>query len=646
MAEDLIPANLSAEKKTALATYLQRRVRELKDSMRELYEDKVSKWAMAYEAKPREESRQFPFEGASNLVIPIIAIHTDTLHAQIMAAIFKTQPIIVAKILGEFGKESDKFKEAYEEYMQYVAIEPSELDLYRVYNEGFSECIKYGTVTYKCPWEKHTRDFLIPGGDGTGKASDFQQKTIYEGPRPEKLPFNAFYYPIQAKRLEDMDFKAHKRVMLQHDLEERKHTKLYTKEAVEKILASPDRTTPEQVEKVKEDSLGAKTSASFGHKEWDIWECFITYRYNDEAFAPRMVVSYHEKTNTIARVMYDNFDQEWFVGARMAHRDDMYPGYGFAETLWMFEEGASETYNGYRDNQTVANTRVWRVDPDSKLHQGYRIYPSAMLPAAKDEIEPMAHGDISQINLDELRLLLELAERRSGVSPPQQGAGAGGPGKRGVYSSMGTLSVLQEGNSRKDLNVSDMRDAHVRLMRLISLQYGKFGGDSKHHEGRLALFGGKQELIKKALEMIAQRKMGLPCFSATASINKEVEKQNDIMLSQMMWRHYQAISQLLGSLQNQTTPPLVKQYFLETIMAANLLMKKILRNFGHDEVERLVPDPIETVKKMMAQQGGPDGEQAPNPDGSPQRALPEGEAPGAVSGGPPMAGGAGGQVVQ
>lgn len=646
MAEDLIPAKLSAEKKTALATFLQNRVRELKDSMRELYEDKVTKWAMAYEAKPREESRQFPFQGASNLVIPIIAIHTDTLHAQLMAAIFKTQPIVVAKILGEFGPEADVFKEAYQEFMQYVCIEPSELDLYRVYNEGMSECIKYGTVTYKCPWEKHTRDFLIPGGDGTGTAKDFQTKTIYEGPRPEKLPFNAFYYPIGAKRLEDMDIKCHKMKRQKHELEERKYTGLYDKEAVDIVLASPDRQTPEEPEKTKQESLGAKQSPSYGYKEWDIWECFVTYRYNDESFAPRMVVSYHEKTNTILRVMYDNFDQEWFVGARMAHRDDMYPGYGFAETLWMFEEGASETYNGYRDNQTVANTRVWRVDPDSKLHQGYRIYPSAMLPAAKDEIEALAHGDVSTINLDELRLLLELAERRSGVSPPQQGMGAGGPGKKGVYSAMSTLSLLQEGNSRKDLNVSDMRDAHIRLARLISIQYGKFGAGNKHHENRTALFGKKSDQIKKALEMIAQRKMGLPCYSSTASINKEVEKQNDMMLSQMMWRHYQAISQLLGSLQNQTTPPLVKQYFLETIMAANLLMKKILRNFGHDEVERLVPDPIKTIKAMMVEQG--QGGQGGSPQITEQAegAAPAAASPGQVSSGPPMAGPTGGTSIQ
>jgi hypothetical protein len=592
MAEVLYPAKLSTIKDAALRTYLKRRVLGLKADMKELFEEKVVKYRAAYDAKPAQESRSFPWDGASNLVIPIIAIHTDTLKAQIMAAIFKTEPIVVAKVLGDYAKEVDELKGAYEEFMQYVCIEPAELDLYRVYGEGVPETIKYGTTTYKIPWENRTRDFLIPGGNDTVSKRDFLVKTIYEGPRPEKLPFTGFYIPPSAKTLEDAEIKCHKRVMLQHELEERKFTGLYDKEVVDSILASPDRTSPTTEVREKDEAAGIHTTASFGYKEWDIWECYLQWRYADDAYAPRMVVTYHEKTDKILRAMYDNSDTEWFVGMRMAHRDDSYHGIGFAEALFPFQEGGSETYNGYRDNQTVANTRVWRVDEDSKILQGYRIYPSAMLPGKKDEIEALAHGDVSTINLDELRLLLELAERRSGVSPPQQGMGAGTFGKKGIYSSMGTLSVMQEGNSRKDLNVSDMRDGHVRMMRIISKQYGVLGPDSKYHRERLELFGAKAEKIAAALQLIVTKKIGLPCYSSTASLNKEVEKQNDVMLSQMMTRHYMMIAQLLGSMQNVMTPPQVKEYFAQVIVASNFLMKTLLRNFGHSEVDRLIPDPF------------------------------------------------------
>jgi hypothetical protein len=612
----LIPANLSVEKTEALKKYLKDRILSLKNGMRELFEEKLIKWNAAYEARPAEAMRQFPFQNASNLVIPLVGIHTDTLHAQVMAAIFKTHPIVVSKVFGDPGPQSDKLKEAYEEYMQYVALEPEELDLYRVYGEGIRECIKYGTTTYKAPWEETLRSFMIPGGDGSGKERDFETKTIYSGPRPEKLPFNGFYIPPTAKSIEDADFKAHKKPMLRWEIEERMHTGLYNKKAVEEILKTPDRTGPDQVQKEKEGQLGAKTDQSYGAfaHEWDIWECHVQWRYEDEAFAPRMIVTYHEKSNQIVRVLWDNFKPEWFISSRMAKRDDMYHGYGFGEILWAFQEGASETYNGYRDNQTVANTRVWRVSPDSKLHQGYRIYPSAMLPAEKDEIEALAHGDLSEINIDELRLLLDLAERRSGVSPPQQGYGAGvTTGKRGIYSAMGTLAVLQEGNTRKDINVSDMRDSHTRLMRLVTEEYAVFGKGDKFHRERLAKFGKQADLIKEAIEQIHDKKISLPCYASTASINREVEKQNDLMLTMVMSRHYQMIAQLLGATQQPNTPPLVKEYFVEVVVAADLLMRKILRNFGHEEVDRLVPDPFKeggaAAKATQPQQAIPQGVQ-------------------------------------
>lgn len=648
MNEGITLARLSSEKELALKTYLKARILELKNGMRELYEDKVIKWGAAYEARPREETRQFPFQNASNIIIPIIAIHTDTLHAQLMAALFKTHPIAEAVVLGDFGAESDELKEAYADYMQYVCIDPTELDLYRVYNEGMKECIKYGTVTYKAPWEEKTRHFLIPGGDGTGSAKDFLEETIYEGPRPEKLPFNSFFIPPQSKTIESAVIKCHKRTMLEFELQERGFSGLYNREVVKKVLALPDSSTPDEVSKDKEETLGARTDPSFGYREWYIWECYVQWRYEDEAFAPRMIATYHPLSDQLLRVAWDNFKPEWFVGARMSQREDMYHGCGFAETIWPFQEGASETYNGYRDNQTVANTRVWRVSPESKLHQGYRIYPSAMLPAEPGEIEPLAHGDLSNINLDELKVLLDLAERRSGVSPPQQGMGAAqSSGKRGIYSAMGTLSVMQEGNSRKDLNVSDMRDAHVRLMRLVSRQYSVFGKDSKYHEQRLSLFGKKASLIAEALNKILNRQIGLPCYSSTASVNKEVEKQNDIMLVQLMDRHYQMISQLLTAIQQPQIPPAAKQYFIEVMVAAGLLHKKILKNFGHEEVNRLVPDPVKALEtQAKQQQQQPQLPQGAQPNGQSSNPQPSGAAPQPGAPSTQVAPGAGGPTIQ
>jgi hypothetical protein len=256
--------------------------------------------------------------------------------------------------------------------------------------------------------------------------------------------------------------------------------------------------------------------------------------------------------------------------------------------MWHFQEEISEIHNGRLDNRTIANARVWRVDPDSKLHSGYRIYPSAILPAEDGEIEALQMGDISQQSIEDEQFSIELAERRSGVSAPQQGFGAGVmQGKRGVYSAMGTLSLLQEGNSRTDLNISDLRYAHTKLGRIILADYAKYGiSDSLR-----AMLGEKEQVLEKALSAVKSGRMGIPVQSSSSSVNREVEKQNDFILVNIMRQHYASVTQLLSQIAAPMIPNDVKEYMVEVIKASNKVMLGVLKNFEKEDVDQLVPEP-------------------------------------------------------
>jgi hypothetical protein len=198
--------------------------------------------------------------------------------------------------------------------------------------------------------------------------------------------------------------------------------------------------------------------------------------------------------------------------------------------------------------------------------------------------------------------------------------GAGSFNKKGIYSSMGTLTMMQEGNRRTDLNISDCRYAHTILGRMASRQYAEWGFGKE----RLALFGEKAKLIEEAFKAIKAGTMGIPVYSSTASINREVEKQSDIMLTQIMDRHYQLIANLIMQLNNPMIPPALKEYTAKAIKASDTLMKAVLKNFGHDDVERLVPAvDVEPPPQAGAPQpgapapGGQNGNSRP-PAGQPQ----------------------------
>lgn len=596
------------ELETRLLTFLRDQVRSIRQGLFTIHNERVIKWRKNYEGIPAQATREFPFHNASNLVVPIIAIHSDTLLARVMSAIIKVQPPWNVRVLAGF-KDKPEFQEvgpALEQFLQYVAYEPTELDLYRVYHEWMGETIRYGTSVLKTPIVHEQEDYVLPG-DGSGKGSiEYDTRTIYQGPRPEKIQFSDFGISPSAKTVDSANFKYHRIRLQKEQLEYRVYRGLYDKEAVERIKGNPDRTTVDRVRAEAERDSGAKTTSGYGWAEWDIYECWFRFRVDDTHYV-RCIAWYHEKSHTILRAVFDNYPDSPFTAARLFYRDDAFHGYGFCEMLEPIADELSTMHNQRRDNVTVCTTKFFLVDPDSKLHQGYRIFPSAMLPGLKDELEAIDMGQPAQITIDEERLSLELAEKRTGVSGPIQGTGSGFNTKRGIYTAMGTMSLLQEGNTRTDLNITDMRDAHTRLGRLLCREYAVTGlGD------RSIAFGDMGAKIEMALKALEAGQVVIPITAATSSVNREVEKQNDIMLSGLLNRHYSQIVQMMqmaGQYSGDMRIPeqvrqMVSNYTIRAMNAADYMMKSIMRHFGYDEIDRYVPDSIPIPPAGAASQGG------------------------------------------
>lgn len=602
-----IKVALSPDAELYLKKELRQRVRSLRDGLKPLHQTNIPKWRRIYEAQPAEKTRDFPFQNASNLVVPVAGIHCDTLKARIVSAIWKTRPVWLCNVVGNFDGSSDDVREAWQTYLQHNAMEPTELDLYRVESEFFGEIIRYGTSVIKIPYETLYEDFMVPAGDGTGAYAPMREK-VYEGPRPAKLAFEDFLAPPSAVTLEAADMVVHRIRYKKHELMERRYSQFFKANKVDAIIDHPDQTYPDYIQSQREEDMNARTVQHDEYAEWHVYECWFSHRGPNSSKAPKIIVWYHEKSDTILSAIYDTYSpilkSRPFVLGRLLYRDDSLFGYGLCEVLEMIQEEISTMHNQRRDNVLVANTRVWRCNPDSKLHQGYQIYPSAMIPAEEGEIEPLQAGEVSAITIQEEQLSMDLAERRSGVSPPMQGMGAGGQSKKGVYSAMGTLSMLQEGNSRTDLNIADMRYAHTKIGRILSYLYAHMGMD----QSKLAQFGAMADNIKKAADLVKTGKMALPISAATASVNKEVEKQNDMMLSQVMARHYMSITQLLQQAATSVLPKEVREYSIKVIEASDRFMKQLLRHFDHDDVDSLVPKAL----TQSGQGGQPQGGQRPN----------------------------------
>jgi hypothetical protein len=576
----------------------------------DLHKSKIPKLRGLYLGKPKSESKAFPFANASNIVIQVIGDRVDTMTARILGFVFATSPLwkYMYPAVTDTPNDSDKKRSVLQEFMDIVGYEPGELDLYRIYGQWCTEHCMLGTSFVKAYIENCVEAVAVGYTDAKKTKRKFDDETIYEGPRVEKLAHEDVLMDAGAQTIEKSRLVAQRRPLKKFDLEERAFTGFYDKEAVAKILEKPDRGGPD-TNKVKElAKKGVRTTQSSVNAEWDVYECYFPWLHNGSKF--RLIYSYHLSSRTVLRKVF-NFipaNQTPIVRAKLGYRNDGAYGYGFAELLEKYQEEVSTTHNNRIDNSTLANTRFFRIGPSAvNIGSQVDIFPSGAITANKDDFEAYQIADVYQSSFQNETMTLELADQRAGIAPAVAGSGSGGmtgKGKGATYSSMGTLAMMQEGNHRTNLATSDFRHAHQKLGSLLTGLYAKFGvGD------RGKMFGKDEHYLTEALKEFLSSKCRIPIRSTTASLNREVEKQNDMLMIGLMQRHYTAQAQLMQAINNPMIPPQVKDYLTRVMDGSDRIMKRILKDFGYDQPEEFIPE----ASKALQTGGQPSAPQAQDP---------------------------------
>ena len=576
-----------------LYAYIKNKIEFISAKSRGLKEDLLPKWVNNYKGIPEEETKSFPWEGSSNIVVQLIGTHCDELLARIMS-IYMTNPLFAVKLLGDFDQgEGNDMRNILEEFLGNVAMEPSELDLYRVEETWWSSAIKYGTGIIKFPYEYITeKTYVYVGGgieDGQPVQGRFTDTIKRDSPHPENVPLNLFGIDPKHSTLDNSDFIFH---IIKKDRYQLKdmydHPNIFLHEALDNIKTNPDTGTQDQFEMALE---GPKKGFLFFNECADVWhihECWFRYRKGGQSFS--LIAYFHLKSNTYLGCIYNPYPENElaFEDAKLAYDDTTYYGYGFCEMLESYQQEVSTTRNWKIDNKQFATTGIGRVNKNSKLASIVNIFPGVFIPADEGEVEPLQFGaGALQAGIEDEMFVLQQAAARAGVDPASGGAGGGAVNaKKGVYSSQGTAMVMQASNNRNNLRMSDMRLAHVKLGRKILSQYANFGIGAK-----ALMYGDRIDTLKKALEAYRTKKLGLLIRPATASLNKELEKQNDILLSQILQNMYSGDAQIIQAIMTPGSPKELVEYLVSTLRAKNSLMTNLLRNFGHDNADMLVPVP-------------------------------------------------------
>ena len=531
---------------------------------RKFREEKLKEYARLYKGQPVAGSRDIPWPGASNIEIQVIGSNSDNLLSRVMA-MYMTDPIWTSKAFGDIpsGDFSDMSK-AVEKFLGNMALEPAELDFYRVEEAWFAGTIRNGTGVIKFPWIYHVEQSYVSTAGIDESSYKFEQKEVIrlDGPRPENIPLNKFLTNINYNKLEDSNFKCHIITISKKMLEDKKSLGFYSSEKLDAIIAAPDRSQSEVLQNYIEKGQGLDLYSDGDlSDEYDLYECWIRYQHNGENL--RLVCTHHPKSETRLIAFYNYYpdNMDIFEDAKLAYDDDQYYGYGFAEMLMSLQDEIGEMHRQRINAKTLSNTTAFRVNKNSKLHSILQFYPGILVPADSGEIERLDLNNPQADSLDGENLSLALVKERTGIDPATGGTGGGIVNqKRGIYSSQGTFAVLQQQNNRTGLRMSDMRSAHSRAGTKFAKMYAHFGIGKK-----LRQFGDDADSLKMAFEAIRSGKLGISVRASTSSMNKELEKQNDIMLSQTLSGLYQQDAQMIQAITMQGAPPVLVEYYTDVL---------------------------------------------------------------------------------
>ena len=624
----------SKEDIETLDKYILANIKSIDMKLQNFRTAKLPEFVRLYNGRPRNEDVSFPWPGAANLQIQLIGTFVDELLSRVMGAIYMYDPLFSVYLQGDNPeKTGTDQKEILQKFLQDEAYDPTRLDLYRVEQALYTSAIKYGTGVVEFPWEYEVQKQLVIVGSQLAESPEAQFKDVLKRdcPRPRLVPLNKFGIDPAIPVLGDAEFFYTTQSLKYWQVKNLPDTSdLYKGKTVEleKILSGPDRTSQEEMQREAMDGKGIDTSSTDDFSaEWDFQNCYITYRKGSDIYS--ILAKCHKKSESVLYRAFNNNPENLFPveDVKLSYDDEQYFGRGYAEMLRAYQNELSQNSNWRTNNRNFAMLGMLRIDPNSKLASILEVYPGVAVPAKEGEVEILKAGADVGYASEPDQFIMSLAKERAGVDPAIGGTGGGiVNAKRGIYSAAGTSMVMTQQNNRNNLRMSDMRSAHVRLGIKLMKLYSTIGIGSE-----LGKYGDQAPVLKAAMESFKSGRLGFRLRPTTAANNKELERQNDILLTQALSRFHQENASMLQAIMQPGMPKELAEYYKQALIGNIALFKSILINFNRDDTARILPD-IPALNAGGNNQGGNNGSAQPNsgsgaPVSSSQGTIPSGGIP-------------------
>ena len=591
-------------------------------------------WLAEYRPPVDNATKEFPWVGASNRVIPLSALNTDPLLAKFLTTLTAPPNLWTIQPLNDRWVNVAK---PLQDFLQF--LDETQLHLFPTLYRGLLEFVKLGTCVFKTGWFYEKRK---------GKSYDAQGKIVpathlVSRPYVDFVSLNDFIIPggydnIQADDYRGAPWVAERFWMRYPDFLARAQGQepflpQYDPEAVEKIknYIQITRTKLEQERDVLEEN------PPWRMQRIELFEFHTRFGVRDDSDIDDLVLTIHLPTRTILRTVLNPYrhGQRPYECARYIRGDGFY-GIGVVEQSHMFQEWLSMLANYQTDNVLAANATMIAAKLGANVVPGEPVYPGKVwaLDDPANDLKVFKLADIYP-SLPALGAMVQQwSERRTGLSDLQFGNMNNMPSRTPATS---MLSLLQEGNRRFDLSLKELRlncldRVGLRLLQMLQ-QFAAdpvIDPDRKYLRLAATVLGQVPgQWLSQILELpIEEIENGVGCaVSATSgTANKEVEKQSFLALVQLQAQlapQYLQLSQIATNPQVLQSAPGVAQTATELYHGFAELQKRLLEQYDVRNPEEILVNAdtlaqaVQSVASGQPIQPGPGGQPGGQPGAQP-----------------------------
>lgn len=554
-------------------------------SERSPLEERWVKYHYGYRALPETIQKDFPFIGAANLVLPIIATDVDTVFARLMGILFTPDNFWSCKPLSEYMVD---YAPRLQEFLQWA--QDAELNLYPTVGDFTLDLCKLGTGVVKTRYTREQKTVYQFRETDAGVYEQIQKIMLKDHPIVDHVHLPDFLLPAASWDIQLAPWASERLRLTWGQLSNRFASGLY--EGGDRLARwfAQDRGSRVAIEMQNLDAF----KPAFGDM-FDLWESWLDFDITGSGEPMAIVVTQHLPTNTCLRVDFNPFfnQEKPFDAARYIKQEKRFYGIGLCEMLDQFQDEISTMHNQRLDNATLANSTMFWALRGQNIRENEPVIPGRwFIVDRKDAIGTLPMGQRYDSTVPYENLTLSYAAKRTGVSDY---ISASDNPAIGYGTATTAVQMLREGSKRFDQILRECRRCWGSVGTKVVELYQQYNQHGKEYMALGLKDGAKvHEILQFPTELI-RAAVGVELTATSAQLNKEVEIRTNQIILGMVLQFYQQIMQAMMILANPQVPPPVQMIAQQMVTGGATLMRRIMDAYDVQDVDKIIPDLSEAL---------------------------------------------------